>query len=382
MSMRRHEAKFHGKVRGGAGVEASYDPQLTKTEDKAMTPTSDHIYYDINISNSSTTQSIDAVYSANLTQPILNIPANYYAAIARFRVPTFTIPLFQFITNAYSVCLRYNSVDYFAYVPFINGSSLPNPNQDVFGYQIFIDMINSALLTAWTALITANPSAPGNAGSPPTLVLDPVSDLCSLIASQGSFTPDNGSGTTIYFNAPLFDYFNSFPNVFNGYGTTNGKDFSLIVKNNYNNFVPIGAAGSGGGSATFPLTNSWRLEQEASTLGYWSDFQSLAITTTQIPVQKEYLPQSSLIAAPEGTINYRPILTDFHPNENGPVDFSPIQYIPQQWRWVDLQGQSPLDKVDIQLWWVDYGDNFHLLKIAPEQSASLKILFRARDITD
>ena len=144
---------------------------------------------------------------------------------------------------------------YFQYVPFIDYGTFPNPSQGVFGYQVFIDMVNSALATAWTALITANMSAPGASGDPPRLLLDPTTDIISLIAQQNAFTPDNAMGTTIYMNQALFRLFNSLPNGFNGYNAPNGKSFSITVKNDYNNFYPIGPTGSNGHTGAYPLAN-------------------------------------------------------------------------------------------------------------------------------
>ena len=381
------EKYYLGKKKGGIiGHEdavPSVDRFVSKVEDKTLTPTSDHIHFNISIINNSDTESIPATYESNLTQPILDNPSDFYATVERFNVPTYTVPLFAFVDNTYSVCLTYLGVDYFAYVPFINGSTLANPNQEVFGYQIFIDMVNSALSTAWTALITAESKAPGATGSPPTIILDPVSDLCTLIATQGAFTPDNAVGTTIYMNGPLFKFFNSLQNIFNGYGTVNGKDFTIVVKNDFNNFIPIGPAGSGGGTGTFPIANSWGMVQETTTLFNWSQLQSIVFTTTMIPVQKEYIPQPSFISAPDGSINFRPILTDFQPTVGtDPFDFSNVQYTPTVYRWVDLQGTIPLDKMDLQIWWSDQGNNLFPLRLAPSAIASIKLQFRRRGIED
>ena len=386
MYQRHRSQRYKGGDSGYPSVPQGPEiSAITKFESKAQTPTSDHIWYDITMNNTYTNQTVPANYTVNLTQSIIDNPQDYYVTVARMEISTYTVPLFNFPNNTYSVCLTYGGTDYFTYVPFINGSTIPNPDQTVFGYQIFIDMVNSALSTAWTALITAHPSAPGYAGSPPTLILNTTTNIISLIASQGSFTPDNGSGTTIYFNQELFQYFNSLPNVFNGYGTTNGKDFSLTVKNNFNNYYPTGATGSGGPSTSFPLTNSWELSQEAPTLGFWSDFQSLAVTTSTIPIQKEYLPQSSVTSGStlSGAINYKPILTDFHPDITGsPVNFTPLQYTAEVFRWVDLLGSTPLDKIDAQIYWVDYSDVFHPLYLAPGATATIKLLFRRKGISD
>lgn len=389
--MKRHGQ--HGPVgsrgRGSSGypsVPQGKDISLeSQMADLSLTPSVDHVYFDISINNTSATGSMLAQYSANLTQPILDNPQDYYVAPARIEVPTYTIPLFDFVTNAYSVCLTYNSVDYFQYVPFIDYGTFPNPSQGVFGYQVFIDMVNSALATAWTALITANMSAPGASGDPPRLLLDPTTDIISLIAQQNAFTPDNAMGTTIYMNQALFRLFNSLPNGFNGYNAPNGKVFSITVKNDYNNFYPIGPTGSNGSTGAYPLANSWQISQEASTLGSWSEFQALAITTANIPIQVEYLPQASVQtgSTTSGQINYRPILTDFHPEITGaPVNFTPLQYTPQVWRWVDLLGGVPLNKIDIQLFWVDYADVFHPIYLAPGDVATVKLLFRRKGIED
>jgi hypothetical protein len=93
-------------MRGGSNlVDRDYksDREVSKERSKVSgsselfrTPTADHIYYNVTMTNNSTTDYSNARFSETRTQAIIDNPSNYHMSVVRFTCPTNNIPLFRF----------------------------------------------------------------------------------------------------------------------------------------------------------------------------------------------------------------------------------------------------------------------------------------------
>ena len=160
-----------------------------------------HIYYDLNILNNDTTGTQRPPFlqfTEIRNSPYLMNPSDYFCSVVRFSLETPSLPVIipqvQIGQNdpnltVYSVNIAHptlvpNGVQKF--VSFVPQSSLvlfPTPTTPIapsalvneyyytFTYKPFIDMVNTALKSAWTDFLTASPIATYTAANAPYLYL-------------------------------------------------------------------------------------------------------------------------------------------------------------------------------------------------------------------
>lgn len=121
------------------------------------------------------------------------------------------------------------------------------------------------------------------------------------------------------------------------------------------------------------------VEQEYSTLFSWNIFKQIAFVTGIIPSNYELTANLNNAGAQQ----FKAILTDFEPNETeGPEARSILQYFPQgPYRMINLNGKGPLNKSDLQVFWVDKMLNFYPILLGPSDILTVKIMFRKRTYT-
>lgn len=464
------------KIRGGQIEDAMKQAIMNNVGSKEIvkkTSTADHVYYNVVITNTSSTEVIRANYNQSKTTAILDNPSEYYCAIQRFTVPLQQVPIFVFLDNTYSVTISYNSNDYkqtLVYVPSYTSNLNPTPpdNRFVYSYNQFIDSINNGFGDAMVPFIAALPtfnigttysagqavkftlggvdvgySSIGNANlghtpntSPtywapiatPYLEYNPTTQLISLVASTAyhnvNFT-DDLQPLKIWFNTNLWNFFTNFEKLYNGNTpalyNTNGKNYNIIVKPTGINDAVIPAIYEDFGTDV----SGYRMSQEFVTLYDWNALRNIVFFTSAIPIRSEGIPADIFapwnvsttysagvrvsytnstyeslqnsnvgnqpdisptywkIAANIGSsASYQPILTDFQISvENGPEARSYAQYVPtSEYRLIDLTGTTPLNNIDIQVYWQDKFRTLYPLYINPLDSLDMKLLFRRKTV--
>ncbi len=344
----------------------------------SKTSSTDHVYYNIVITNNSPTFPIVATYNSSRTTALLTNPSDYYVSIVRFRVGLQQVPIFVFTDLLYSVTISNGGNDYktsLIYVPFYSNALSPaSPdNRYVYSYQQFIDSINNALSSSFVAS--------GLAGVAPYMTFDPVTQLCSLNASSNFHDPllsDENQTIKIWFNTELWQFFSNFEKIFNGYQDLLNKNFNIIVKPTGNNNITI-PADFGGPTAGYKMT------QEFVSLSNWNALRNIVFLTGSIPIRAEGVPAQSptnnnQISNNNPASAYLPILTDFQISDDGPQrNF--VSYVPtSEYRLVDLVGTTPLMTIDLSAYWLDKNNNLYPIYINPLDSLSVKLLFRKKTI--
>ncbi len=350
----------------------------------------DHIYVNLEAYNS-TSQIINADFNETFNQIVLQKPSDYELAIVRFSSPGTNIPIFIFnqTSNYYTVTLSDATGDYQKAVQLIREDYSDTPSANfVFSYQNFVNMINVAFAGAYADLLVGNPAT--TALSPPFMFFDPTSLLIRIAYPRVGYSVQTLSaagaaesvGVKVYMNVNLSGYFESFPAKYYGAGLTAGKDVQLKVFDDGDNTLinndPVAASANGVyksyTNSNIPAGLYYMMEQEYSTLYLWNDFSSIVITSSTIPVNKEYLPKIN------GQINVQPILTDFQPNVNqGPDAKSTLQYIPPgEYRMIDLISDTPLNQFQFSVYWTDHTQSLYPLQLSPTDYVSIKILFRRK----
>lgn len=381
---------------------------------------SDNIYYNVVIPNLQVSnQPTLAKFQETRSKGIIKNPNHYELSIVRFSVPANIIPLMIFPIQGGStqnninlstlkICLTYNNIDYpenlifttenlTSPLPPAPSANPPNYNQVVnsfyyyvYSYQHFITMINTALSTAFSAIITANPADLYLATlSAPYLILNSQTQLCSLITNVGYINDDNPDPTVveIYMNGPLFErYLDSIWSIFNGYNQTNGKDYKIRVANLNNNEYIVATEGAIGGQIVPPVTPEYiEMQQEFTTLQNWNSFVSLVFLTGTIPVNTEAIPPFNFIQQgtadiPESQNNSYPILTDFIPafSRAGEARGLLVYYPTAEYRMVSLSGSTELRTFDVSVMWQDDQGRIHPVYIPYSQTLTIKFLFRKK----
>lgn len=315
-----------------------------------LKPDEDNIYYNLKVGQDIAEAPVDAVYSENRVQPILQNPSEYELAIVRFSVPTTQIPMFFFEQNKWSLTLTYNNVNYLEYLQFVPNSSQTTNN--IYVPQEFINSINNAFTDAFTALKTANPAILSTAA--PQMTYDPVTDLITLNVQQNYLV----DGVDIYFNNSLNILLYSFQNFYNA-SPPSQQVYRIIV-----------ADRGGLNTGTLGSQPSYLMKQEFPTTFTWSTAKKIRFETSSIPVVRELEGSQKDVTSS--------LLTDFDfPSVRYTRD--PLIFFPQgPLRWQSMQSDYPLNKIDVQVYWVDKTDKKYLLQIVGNEYCSLKIHFRRR----
>lgn len=344
----------------------------------------DNVYLNLVISpsNDSTTISADQTlckYDETLSIPVIQNPSEYYCSIIRFSLPIDSIPIMKFPLNVLQnnplisnlvVGIKYLG-GYFAqnvvYVPannynpptpglvspFFTSEQSANSYYDIFSIQALLDMVNTALALANAFAVTL--------ATPPHYVYDSNTELISLIVPAAW----KATGAVLTVNRYLKNYLASFSYFFNADSGLLGYVYDTILSPVVLNV---------GGFFTYV--------EEYVSIALWLDIRKIIIQTTSIPIMPESVPNqntTSTLQQPgySGVNSHQTIITDFALSFDLFNQISSVLvYNPStQYRLVDMTGNTPLNKIDLQFFYVDkFGFKFPIY-INPTQQASVKIAF-------
>lgn len=388
----------------------------------------DIFYYNINIAHDDNAEyrTTPAIYNANLNQPLLSNPSEWYMLIQKFYIPTQVIPLtipqienpqpiptpvggityFRTLYNVYigvrnggNITYYSANVKYFQYrnpekVPLPNGPSvIPGyyyyDNTDTFffiySYQHFIDMINNAFLEAFNSI----PSPPVGS-SAPYLEFNSKDQLISLVGQKQYYDSTIANTMLIYVNLNLFRFLDGLDSIFTYTTSVPETIVQFPLKyNGHNLYAPPG----------FSTYDYYIMTQQYQTLADWNCFRQLIITSNNMPITNEYYPVTkSSSALTRGLLsnatnieyanilNTRSILTSFIPLvEKGSEARTSVEYIDTNilnGPLINLTGTEPLYKIDLQIYWVDNYNNFYQVYLPHHVNAIFKVAFIKKTLYD
>jgi len=357
----------------------------------------DHIYYDLNVTNNDTTNTTPLApvlqFNEIRSSTFLQNPSDYYLSIVRFQVDTTSLPLFipqvditQNNPNIliYKLTLSYSTfsvtvpLTFFpqdltqtAPSPPFTSSQYNNPYYYVYNIQQFInDTVNIAFNTA-VSLLSALVTLPSL--NVPFIEFDPFTNYCILNADNVGYNEQSGIQIKIFFDANLYQLFNSFNAKF--VPSVSGTQYLLRVQN-YNNTNVL----------NLPTYNALQMYQEFSTIAEWNPVKSFIFTSNLLPVNQS-LEGDPVIYGDGGrevassTLSaYSNILTDYQVelikgNETRPI----VQYVPTaEYRLFDLVGNNPLGTINLQCFWKDRFGILNPFLLKTGCSASIKLMFRMK----
>jgi hypothetical protein len=399
----------------------------------------DNVYLDLIITNlkSSGTPPIPINFNENRNNPVISSSGKYNLSIVRFSLETQTLPVFIPIIaitdpttglpnsnrdlTVYSVTLEvlYATTGVtFTQQTFIDWSPQntlttppPPPSQTsnglqsdgsdyyyCFSFQWWCNLVLQAMAQCFN-LLKAQLSAAGLTPTqitnligtvPPFIQFNPDNQTCSLALPSPYFnTYDqtvsppvvNPNAVKLFFNAPLFNLFSSFPAQLTSYTNSLGRTFQILASNfGGSNLITYPTTGST--SAVPPTAFDFlQVFQEYSTIQNWCPVAAIVFTTSTIPVVPNQL--SSPLVFAEGNIlsntsgnnsNFQLVLTDL---EAGELCYKPnLQYSPTaEYRRLSLTGTSPLSNIQVSVFWRNRLGNLVPFTLGSGGTATVKFLF-------
>jgi len=345
-----------------------------------------------------------ASYQGQKDIPILDKASDYFCAVTKFSIPTNTIPImimpaipnqsalgapnapnltplilgFQVGINSFPVQLIWTpeSSATFSPPPFQD-----DPNNQILGeyyyymysYWTMINMMNTAINTAWvnSGLNAAHPGV-----TPPWFILNSETGIISIVVP--SFMASAPSTPFLYCNDLMLSYLDGF-NFFDfGPNRANGLENGFIF-----NQTPDKAYTLPG--VPMPATPIYyKFDQDHRSLPLWSSLRRILIMSNAMPISPTFIPASGSSSGinQNGISISRPVLAEFSVNTENVDDIHSVaHYIPSaQYRLVDMISDSPLQKIDVQLYWQDILGRIFPLYLSSQQQADITIGFFRKEL--
>lgn len=368
------------------------------------------VYYDIVITNIKTEEQQPPIlqFSENRSNPILQNTGEYYLSIIRFQVDTPSLPIFipeieiaqgNPDLTIYSITLEYGATAVRMPLYWVNqnvniSKPLPPNLQSngiqafseyyyAYNYQILIRLIQTAFDSCLVALKTATGggASPINLAHAPIITWDNQTNTAVLTCESSFYNSTVATPIKIYFNAPLFNLFSSFPAKHLGQvGVTLGRNYQIdVIQDNTNTiYVPVSAP-------TIDQYIATQTNQEYTTTSTWTPISSIVFCSSTIPIVSNQL--SAPLIYNDGRViqslngnnaNFAQIITDLATNEQ---NYKPnLLYAPTaQYRYIDMYGNAPLTNIDVSVFWKSKLGILVPFRLGSGGSCSIKFLFQRKD---
>ena len=381
-----------------------------------------HVYYNISVTNNDTSDSSAeppvVSFTETRNQAFLNCPEDYHMSVVRFNLETPTLPILQVqpllgaadknitvydlylsrtigaggtaVTTNTKRTVMFTPSNTLAATPVvpITSDAYILPYYNVYSHNAFINMINTAFSQAYNDLYTSSP--PANAVAP-YLYWDVGSSTAILNISQSLANPGVDM-ISIYFNAPLYNLFSSFPASFvsNPFYSLNIPSYKLTIDTGLNANLSASTVTTGTPPTTITTTiYTYQILQEYPTGPLWTPIESIVFTTSLIPVIPELVASPIIydnngFASVGGNANITTTLTDFIIPMSTGNEYKPsINYTPTgEYRLSTLFGKQPIHSIQVNVFYKDRYGNLIPITLGSGCTGSLKILFRRRDFSN
>jgi hypothetical protein len=339
-------------------------------------------YYNLSLTNNQQ-DPILASLTDRRTSSILEKPDEWEMSIVRFQICTNEVPLFKPVIPDPAFPLRTNMSITLKYLnnffqQFIEVTA-QEATRGIFDYNAILDHVNDASLIAFGLLKGAFPASDGTAA--PLFYLNADTSLISMY-TQSVFIQSNANRIQIGLNQPLQSLLNMpTSNIVLPSASISGFTYELAVKDsaillpptNLREGYPIGVN---------PIPGEvMSSSQEFRTLDEWNLIKAVIFTTALVPLQHEYLPNSSGIGqsyVPNN--NQLGILTDFQiQKDNVEPTRGILTYVPPgEYRMISLMGTNPFSAIDVTASYQTYNGDIFPITLGQGENMSLKIMFRRK----
>jgi hypothetical protein len=373
------------------------------------------LYYDIQISNLENVNVKPPILSVIETRnnPFLYDTDQYYMSIIRFVLDTPNLPVFiptiqpapntDINLTVYSVSLQWTNPvapfqtftqqTYIRYAPQnLSATIPPNPTQtgtgfqynvggyyNIFNYQYFIYLINTAFLTCYNALNAQVVGAGLALPSPhaPVMAFNTDNNTALINCDLAGYSTLSSNYIKIFFNTPLAELFSSFPCLINGNYSPLGLN-AQVITNTFGNSNVIQYP------PYLPTYNAIQVFQEFSTTALWCPITSIVFTSNTLPIVSNQVSTPIIynngieVGNNGNNALISQTITDFVANEGF---YKPqLIYEPSaQFRFIELISNRPLNTFDLQVYWKDKVGTLIPFYLASGATASVKVLFTKKN---
>jgi hypothetical protein len=315
-------------------------------------------------------------YIKNNNEPIIDVPEDYVVSIAQMKIPVSLLPIFvaepepsagDVNFTKYFVTLKYNGVSYnqrVIYEPSIVNIPTNSPRYYyVYTYTDFLEMVNKALLFAFTLLQLNNQPVLDNA-TPPFFAFDSTTQLITLYAEEIYYNLTLPSPIEIFVNEKLRRFFQGFTSKFNPSPSILYEVLQFLVfdKNGLN-------------TQTINSRDYFKMTQDFKALILWNDIETIQFSTS-LPIASEYVE----VGDGSGTSNSDSILRDFiigYPDINS-ANRTSISYTVPNYIFTNLFGTTPIRNIIITGFWTTKNGLRIPLFLTEGETALIKLLFRKK----
>jgi|GEM_PF-3345995 len=252
-----------------------------KIENERWADEGEYIYYNYNVTNNNPT-SAPVSFTNTLNKAILDDGRSRYMSTIRLSIDGADNFLFNFVDGGYKVTLSYGGFDAtvdVVYVPFEVFPPVAG-NQSVFSYQSFIEMINTALSTAFInlqGLVVIPPAI--IAGGAPFLHFNTNNKRIQIFLPAVYITHNPLIPLTMFMNNRLYLFFGNYFVQFNGDNRADFKDYQILQRSYHNINRQLHEA------IEYDV-----MDQEWVSLYWWQDITTLVLISNALGVKGEYLP--------------------------------------------------------------------------------------------
>lgn len=309
------------------------------------------------------------IMQKSFNQPIIKNPEDYYLTVSDLSIPTGNIPVFIFqpITPGgqeliYNVTLEYNgnssTVNLIWDSPNINPQGYQSFPYGVYNYNVICDCINQAFVQAYVNV------GPPPESYPPFIAYNADKQRFIMYAQANYYSVDrsgNAAAPTsdlikIFVNAPLSIFFQGMPQLVNNY-----QSQILMLNINTSNWI------------SFPFVQDLLInEQQYSCLSTLRPVRSIQIISNTLPIKKENIPsiEQNKVTSFVSSIG---LLKDIPYASADPYYLIFHQDGPYQ--LINMYNRTPINKIDIDIIWIDRDGQPHPLEIPYDQTVSIRFCF-------
>jgi hypothetical protein len=346
-----------------------------------------YLYVDIEIPNTTGSPQLIS-YSESRTSTYIDVASDYYVAIAKFSLPTFNLPLFiamikdpstdvnksiysftmQYKNYVKQVYLNYVSPNADASAPILSSSqNLTNDYYFVYSYNYVVNMLNDTLKECFdelTTLVTAGSDTMPSSVCP-FFVFDPSSKSIVAYFDKDGYDSALSNPINVYCNEEMYNLLCGFEFL---------RDRTLSQGRTYKFNIEQQSLGN---LSYFDSYTAIVMAEEFSSVENWSPLRSVVFTSQRLPIIKTLVNKSQAFGAFSSSFQSaisgasQNIITDLDISEFN----SQLKYAPYFYRIIDLVGESPIESIDINVYWKDIYGNFYPFQLPNMSSCFIKLVF-------
>lgn len=343
---------------GGAQLDIEITPKLEEEDP--------HVYLNLNLTNGGRTI-INADFSQQYPQAILDNPSEWQVTVARFSMPARNIPIKTFPTRNTGLFV---TVEPFGGPPVSSevlwtGEVNDKGEPQVYCIYDLLRDINAALDNSWGTALPLTTEGP-------FFTFEPSTGIFAMNGPVQAFPSTAGPGSAkVWISTELTYLFAGFEGVYNGVYNPDYRDFNIYIYSRGNN--PYTIAG----------TTYYKMDQQGASLSAWVDLRGYIITSSALGCRNEWISLFNNALSLQNSVNATklPVVTDFQiVVDNQSYAQQLYQFVPFNVnnRLIDLLSSSPLFKLDLQVYWYDASGVIRILQVGPQETVNIKLLFKKR----